>query len=129
MFFDSGQHLRVLYSKVFPCKRRAKPRVQQHRVISLHRRDRKSARPRFLNQPLRRIQAREIVEHSGNACLVRIDAVTPREQLGAPGHAQAVPVAMRLTEMLANAARHCGEACTGKRHCSTRPRRMRKRLR
>jgi len=87
MFFDSGQHLGVLYPKVFPRKRGTKPRMQQHRMISLDRRDRKGASLGFRDQPLRRVQTCEIVQESGNACLASIDAMTPREQLGAPGHA------------------------------------------
>lgn len=125
MFFDRGEHVGVLYPESLARNRGAEPRVQQYRVLARGRVDRKSSRCRFGEQTLRRVEASEVVQHSGKPGLTRIEAVTLRENLCAASDAHAVRVAMLLTDLLANSARQLREG----HELSTRARKKRNRLR
>lgn len=57
----------------------------------------------FSQQPFRRIQPREVVQHPRDTGFCRIGAMCTRQIFGHPRHPNAVRVPMFLPEMFANA--------------------------
>ncbi len=103
MFFDRREYVVVAYAEPFPSQGRSKSRVQHDRIGSFESVDRHPPGGALGDQPLRRVEAGKIVEHSGDARLIRVDAVALCEQIRAAGDANAVAVAKILIQVGANA--------------------------
>ena len=98
---DRLEHRRIRHAEPFPRKLRAEPRVEHDRMPALEIVDGQAACGAPLEQPLRRIEAREIVQHAGEPRALGIFAVSLRQAVGQPRDAHGVGVAMVLTEVLA----------------------------
>ncbi len=129
VLFDRRKHVGIVDAEIFTRDRRAEPSVKQRRMFALDGVDCETARFGFRDQSLRRVQAREIVQHARDPGFARIDAVAARERFGAARDAQAMPVAMFLSDLLANSARQFRKRHPRVEPSSTRERSTRSRLR
>lgn len=105
---DGRKHLRVVDPKALAGQRRSERGVQNDRIFPRKCVDRNRPALAFFNQSLRRKEAREIVQQAGDSCLLRIQAMPLRQQIGRAGDANHVRVTMILPELRANVARERG---------------------
>jgi hypothetical protein len=87
--------------------------VQDHRIGGFERVDRHAALGALAQQPLRRVQTREIVEESGDARAIGVDPVDRGEPACHPRNPQHVRIAMPLAQRLTHAVRGTDELDAG----------------
>jgi len=102
---DRRQHLGVVHAEEFSRQGRRERRMQNDRVIARKVVDRNRAAFALADEPRRRIEPREIVQHARQACLGWIGAVPACEVFSHARDAHAVLVPVLLSEVVANLSR------------------------
>jgi hypothetical protein len=95
--------LRISYPEALARNRCAQLSVEHEWMIPLERIDGESAHLAFLDEPRPGIEARQIVQHTGQARPACIESVPTREQFRTPRHSNAVLVAMPLSDLRTHA--------------------------
>lgn len=109
VFCNRREHLLVVYPEALGRNRGAEASVQHDGVRPLEGVDRHAPGLAFRKKPRRRVEAREIVQHSGQTGFTSVEAVALREDVGTARDAHRMFVAMVLREMFAHAARELAE--------------------
>lgn len=103
MLGDCGQYLRIGHAEHVACQCRGERRVQNHRMLPGVRVDGNAVLFALAQQPVRRVEPGEVVQHARKARLCRIHSMPAREVFRHARDSHAVCVPVFLSEMIAYA--------------------------